>query len=131
MVIDSQNISGDQIRIELSLPTGAWLAAEPLVARLRELGARANPAIAPLSNRQKVRALIRRCEDAGREIRVRDVITVADIDESLFFKWQRGEHVSENVRRRCDRTVALSPQEFIVRRLTAATALSLPSEEDE
>jgi hypothetical protein len=103
----------EPIRVVLNLPQSAWPAAEPLVARLKELESGATKPATPLTNRQKVRALIRRCEDAGREVRVKDVIAVVDIDESLFYKWQRGDHVSRSLGKRCEDVVALSADHFL------------------
>jgi hypothetical protein len=79
--------SDGMIQIVLNVPLGAWPAAAPLVHRLKELEAGA--VAATLTNRQKVRALLRRCEMVGREIRIKDVIAAANVDESQFHKWQR------------------------------------------
>ncbi len=120
----SETASGATIQIVVNVPVAPWPAAEPLVQRLKEL--KSGAAVPPLTNRQKVRALIRRCELAGHEVRVKDLIAAADIDESSFFKWQRDERVSAQVRERCEKVIGQTTSEF-VRRYLAKPASKDPS----
>jgi|GEM_PF-6014785 len=100
----------ERLREELEaadqLPTSGASETEP------------NSASAPLTNKHKVEALQRRCTRINRTVKTADVALVADVDESEFFKWQRGAYVGRNTRRKCDDAVNLSAEEFL-RRLDA------------
>lgn len=67
------------------------------------------------TNERKVEALRHRAAQRGQTVLKKHVIYVAGIDESLFYKWQRGEYVSNNVRSSCEETVSLSAEEFLRR----------------
>lgn len=66
-------------------------------------------------NKQLVEALKWRVRVAGIHILTRDVIHVADVDESEFYKWQCGKYVGKRTRMRCQQTVALTASAFISR----------------
>ncbi len=119
----------------------AWLADE-LMNRLRDELAAAEQTITPASsgmggrlvpdtlrNRPKVRALQGRCQRLARPIRTSDVVMVADVDESQFFKWQRGSRVGHGVQSRCERAVSLPAEEFL-RRLSVCSELLMERDEE-
>jgi len=89
--------------------------AEPLIEQLKQLERRAVQPAGQSINRQKVRDFIRRCKLDGHEVQVKAIIAVADIDESQFHKWQRGEQVSLNVRLRCEEVICLATDEYLRR----------------
>jgi hypothetical protein len=67
------------------------------------------------NNRAKVDGLRDRCREVGRDVKVADVIAVANLDDSEFFKWQRGASVGANTRQKCQETVELDAKEFLRR----------------
>jgi hypothetical protein len=94
---------------ELLLQLKAQLEAEA------STGASSEPTAELTSNKQRVQVLMDRCKRAGREIRKADVIAVCDVDESQFYKWQRGGHVADSVRRRIEKTLAMPAADFLER----------------
>lgn len=65
------------------------------------------------TNKGQVEGLKQRC--LPREVKTADVIVVADVDESQFFKWQRGAYVGKRTRVKIETTCALSALEFLKR----------------
>jgi hypothetical protein len=97
-------------------------AAAAIIAQLQELGAEPDTAALareqtptpPLPNRPKMDGLKARC-GTKREIRTDDVILVSGVDESQFYRWQRGAYVGKNTRCKIEGALALSAAEFLTR----------------
>lgn len=102
----------DQFVTELTERLEAVEAADKALSEAKE-------SVPP--NKLLVQGLGARCKKAGREIEVRDVIAMADVDDSEFYKWQRGGYVGKKTRLKCNTVVRLSAEDFLRRLDHAAT----------
>lgn len=107
--------------IAIDVPNELASEADRLVEQLRiDLAALSQDGFPPAEtvapNKLKVQALIARCARAGFHVRVSDVQRAAAVDESDFFKWQRGATVHKSTKAKCERVIFLSADEFLTLR---------------